>query len=116
MRDINTVPTISVVVPFHNEEPNVIELYGRLQGVIEELGRDYQFVFVDDGGRDRVGPVFASTIYLFDPSIPEPRGTQADLTLSQVRVVPPPFDSGAQKDFAAVTSGPVSRLSRRHTQ
>ena len=53
MPDIKTAPTISIVVPFHNEEPNVIELYGRLQGVMEELGRTYQFVFVDDGSRDR---------------------------------------------------------------
>ena len=52
MPDIKTAPTISVVVPFHNEEPNVIELYGRLQGVMEELGRSYQFVFVDDGSTD----------------------------------------------------------------
>jgi glycosyltransferase involved in cell wall biosynthesis len=44
--------TVSIVVPFHNEEPNVIELYGRLQGVMEELGCDYQFVFVDDGSTD----------------------------------------------------------------
>jgi cellulose synthase/poly-beta-1,6-N-acetylglucosamine synthase-like glycosyltransferase len=50
--NVKTVPTISIVVPFHNEEPNVIELYGRLQGVMEELGRTYQFVFVDDGSRD----------------------------------------------------------------
>ena len=44
--------TVSIVVPFHNEEPNVIELYGRLQAVMEELGCDYQFVFVDDGSTD----------------------------------------------------------------
>ncbi|MGA7559710.1 MAG: glycosyltransferase, partial [Terriglobales bacterium] len=52
MPDIKTAPTISIVVPFHNEEPNVIELYSRLQAVMEELGRTYQFVFVDDGSRD----------------------------------------------------------------
>src|ERR1700693_3248053 len=52
MPDIKTAPTISIVVPFHNEEPNVVELYGRLRGVMEELGRTYQFVFVDDGSRD----------------------------------------------------------------
>ena len=45
-------PVISIVVPFHNEELNVIEMYGRLQGVMEELGRSYQFVFVDDGSTD----------------------------------------------------------------
>ena len=52
MPEINPAPTISVVVPFHNEELNVVELYGRLQGVMEELGRSYQFVFVDDGSKD----------------------------------------------------------------
>jgi len=52
MPDLKTTATVSIVVPFHNEEPNVIELYGRLQGVMEELGYDYQFVFVDDGSTD----------------------------------------------------------------
>jgi glycosyltransferase involved in cell wall biosynthesis len=53
MPDLKTTATVSVVVPFHNEEPNVIELYGRLEGVMQELGRAYQFVFVDDGSTDR---------------------------------------------------------------
>ena len=44
--------TFSIVVPFHNEEPNVIELYGQLQDVMDDLGCDYQFVFVDDGSTD----------------------------------------------------------------
>ena len=45
-------PTISIVVPFHNEELNLVELYGQLQDVMEKLGRSYQFVFVDDGSTD----------------------------------------------------------------
>ncbi len=52
MPDLKTAASVSIVVPFHNEEPNVIEMYGRLQGVMEELGRSYQFVFVDDGSTD----------------------------------------------------------------
>jgi glycosyltransferase involved in cell wall biosynthesis len=52
MPDVKITATVSIVVPFHNEEPNVIELYGRLQEVMEELGCDYQFVFVDDGSTD----------------------------------------------------------------
>src|SRR5271165_6924560 len=52
MPEVKTAPAISIVVPFHNEELNVVELYGRLQGVMEELGRSYQFVFVDDGSKD----------------------------------------------------------------
>lgn len=53
MPNLKTTATVSIVVPFHNEEPNVIELYGRLEGVMQELVRDYQFVFVDDGSTDR---------------------------------------------------------------
>ena len=53
MLDLKTNAMVSIVVPFHNEEPNVIELYGRLEGVMQELGRDYQFVLVDDGSTDR---------------------------------------------------------------
>jgi glycosyltransferase involved in cell wall biosynthesis len=52
MPNLKITATVSIVVPFHNEEPNVIELYGRLQGIMEELGCDYQFVFVDDGSTD----------------------------------------------------------------
>lgn len=52
MPDSATRPTVSIVVPFHNEEQNVVELYGQLQAVMEELGRTYQFVFVDDGSTD----------------------------------------------------------------
>jgi glycosyltransferase involved in cell wall biosynthesis len=53
MADFTTTATVSIVVPFHNEELNVVELYGQLVTVMEELGRDYQFVFVDDGSTDR---------------------------------------------------------------
>jgi glycosyltransferase involved in cell wall biosynthesis len=45
--------SVSIVVPFHNEEPNVVELYGRLESVMQEVGCDYQFAFVDDGSTDR---------------------------------------------------------------
>jgi len=52
MRQFKTIPTISIVVPFHNEEANVTELYSRLCAVMEETGWDYEFVFVDDGSTD----------------------------------------------------------------
>src|SRR6201993_1813352 len=50
--DLNTTASVSIVVPFHNEEPNVIEMYGRLHAVMDALGRDHQLVFVDDGSTD----------------------------------------------------------------
>lgn len=44
--------TVSVVVPLFNEQENVIELYDRLRSVMESIGCEYQFVFVDDGSKD----------------------------------------------------------------
>jgi Dolichyl-phosphate-mannose-protein mannosyltransferase len=43
----------------------------------------------------RVGPVLASTIYLFDPSVPGPRSGKEELTLTQLRGVPPRFENDA---------------------
>ena len=42
----------SVVVPFHDEEENLRALYRRLTIVMEEIGADYELVFVDDGSAD----------------------------------------------------------------
>ena len=52
MPDLKTAASVSIVVPFHNEEPNVVEMYWRLHAVMEALGRNHQFVFVDDGSTD----------------------------------------------------------------
>ena len=43
----------SIVVPFHNEEENVTALYARLKQVMEQVGDDFEMVFVDDGSSDR---------------------------------------------------------------
>jgi glycosyltransferase involved in cell wall biosynthesis len=43
----------SIVVPFHNEEENVTELYDRLKAVMETVGAPFEMVFVDDGSSDR---------------------------------------------------------------
>ena len=53
MSDIDTRALVSIVVPFHNEEANVTELYSQLHGVMERLAFNYEFVFVDDGSTDR---------------------------------------------------------------
>ena len=52
MPDLTAKPTVSIVVPFHNEEDNVTELYARLHSVMEDVDWEYQFVFVDDGSTD----------------------------------------------------------------
>src|SRR5438105_6937882 len=48
----NAPVRFSIVVPFHNEEENVTELYDRLKNVMEGTGETFEMVFVDDGSRD----------------------------------------------------------------
>lgn len=44
---------LSIVVPLYNEEANVETLYQRLKAVVDAMGVSYEFVFVNDGSRDR---------------------------------------------------------------
>ena len=45
--------TLSIVVPVFNEEANVRPLVTRTRQVVEQMGLSYEFIFVDDGSRDR---------------------------------------------------------------
>jgi glycosyltransferase involved in cell wall biosynthesis len=58
----------SVVVPFHNEEENLREIYRRLTIVMEEIGADYELVFVDDGSSDRTQAILRE-ISALDPRV-----------------------------------------------
>jgi glycosyltransferase involved in cell wall biosynthesis len=42
----------SIVVPFHNEDDSVTELYDRLKAVMEGSDETFELVFVDDGSSD----------------------------------------------------------------
>ncbi|MEW6602071.1 MAG: glycosyltransferase family 2 protein [Nitrospirota bacterium] len=44
---------VSVVVPLHNEEENIEELYHALKSVMDEYGKDYELLFIDDGSTDK---------------------------------------------------------------
>ncbi len=51
-----TLPTpieLSIVVPLYNEEANVEALYQRLKAVVVAMGVSHEFIFVNDGSRDR---------------------------------------------------------------
>jgi glycosyltransferase involved in cell wall biosynthesis len=50
---LHTPPDLSIVVPLYNEEANVDTLYQRLKAVVDAMGVSYQFVFINDGSRDR---------------------------------------------------------------
>jgi undecaprenyl-phosphate 4-deoxy-4-formamido-L-arabinose transferase len=45
-------PTISVVVTLYDEEATLDELYRRAIAALEELGRPFELIFVDDGSSD----------------------------------------------------------------
>ncbi|MGA9135265.1 MAG: hypothetical protein WB384_24925, partial [Candidatus Sulfotelmatobacter sp.] len=65
----------------------------------------------------RVGPVLASTIYLFDPSVPGPKSGKEEFTLTQLRSALPRFDNDAQETASESTSRfGFSNLTRRLIQ
>jgi undecaprenyl-phosphate 4-deoxy-4-formamido-L-arabinose transferase len=45
--------TISVVIPVFNEEAGLQNLFDRLYPALDQLGRKYEAIFVDDGSSDR---------------------------------------------------------------
>src|ERR1700679_2853401 len=44
-----TVFKYSIVVPLHNEQENVTDLYARLKSVMEANGESFEMILVDDG-------------------------------------------------------------------
>ena len=47
----------SIVVPLHNEQENVTDLYARLKSVMEASGETFEMVLVDDGSIDGTFPL-----------------------------------------------------------
>jgi len=43
----------SVVIPFFNEQENILPLYVRITEVMDALAEPYEMIFVDDGSRDQ---------------------------------------------------------------
>jgi polyisoprenyl-phosphate glycosyltransferase len=46
-------PELSIVIPLHNEEPNIDCLFQRLTEVLDRLQLSYEIVCVDDGSKDQ---------------------------------------------------------------
>ena len=44
---------ISVIIPVYNEEQNIPRLFERLNGSLQPIGVDCEFIFVNDGSSDR---------------------------------------------------------------
>jgi glycosyltransferase involved in cell wall biosynthesis len=45
-------PELSIVIPVHNESPNVKQLYAELTETLEADGRSYEVIVIDDGSTD----------------------------------------------------------------
>jgi len=43
----------SIVIPFFNEQENILPLYMRIVEVMDSLAEPYEMIFVDDGSRDQ---------------------------------------------------------------
>lgn len=46
-------PEISVVIPVYNEEDNIELLYSKLTASLEEMGRTWEAILIDDGSSDQ---------------------------------------------------------------
>jgi polyisoprenyl-phosphate glycosyltransferase len=46
------MPDLSIVVPFHNEQKNLHELFKRLVPVLAKLGLSHEIICIDDGSTD----------------------------------------------------------------
>ncbi|MBM3809978.1 MAG: glycosyltransferase family 2 protein [Acidimicrobiia bacterium] len=45
-------PDLSIVIPVHNESPNITPLYDELTQTLVQFGRSYELIVVDDGSTD----------------------------------------------------------------
>lgn len=45
-------PRVSIVVPFFNEEENVVPLLAEIRAVCDALGQAYETIFINDGSTD----------------------------------------------------------------
>ena len=49
-------PVVSIVVPFHDEQENVLPLHSRLQSVLDGAGLSWELICVNDGSADATLP------------------------------------------------------------
>ena len=50
---ISGSPEISFVIPLYNEQDSLAELHCKITATMQDLGKDYEIIFVDDGSKDQ---------------------------------------------------------------
>jgi undecaprenyl-phosphate 4-deoxy-4-formamido-L-arabinose transferase len=63
-----SVPHVTLVIPVYNEEGTLEEVYDRSVVALEELGRPFEIVIVDDGSRDGTWPL-VQRLHAGDPRL-----------------------------------------------
>ena len=53
MKQKEEAVSYSIVIPFFNEQENILPLYVRITEVMDALGEPYEMIFIDDGSRDQ---------------------------------------------------------------
>src|SRR3989338_487638 len=48
-----TNPYLSIVIPVHNEQESLEELYQRLTSALDALHKSYEIILINDGSTDR---------------------------------------------------------------
>ncbi len=57
---MSSFPSLSVIIPFYNEEDNVDFVLGEIVDVLDDGDRDWEIIAVDDGSTDRTGGLLAA--------------------------------------------------------
>ncbi len=45
--------TVSIIIPVYNEQEGLAQLFERLYPAMDQIGRQYEIIFIDDGSQDR---------------------------------------------------------------
>src|SRR5687768_2863638 len=61
-------PDLSVVIPIHNESPNIRQLHAELAATLDAWGRPFEIVAVDDGSTDDSFQILAE-LHANDPRL-----------------------------------------------
>jgi glycosyltransferase involved in cell wall biosynthesis len=70
-------PEISVVLPVYNEALNIRRLLAEVRGVMEEIGRSYEIIAVDDGSDDGTAELLAEVDFVRTITSPYNKGNGA---------------------------------------
>jgi glycosyltransferase involved in cell wall biosynthesis len=50
---MNNEPEISIIIPVFNEEKNIEPLFNKIKYSLDEIGRQYEILFINDGSTDK---------------------------------------------------------------